>query len=128
MIKHGAWIVWLALSGCDGERAPYGDTAVPTDRLANAEAKARGRALFVEKCALCHGERADGRGVRKRGLSGAPANFRSASWRRRTTPRQVYDVIRKGKQGTSMPAWPTFTDDETWDLVAYLLGVSEEAP
>lgn len=127
-----ALLMSLALLGCSGERTPLGGTAdgieVPIGQLSSDDAKARGRALFVSKCALCHGERADGQGVRSRGLSAKPANFRSPDWRSRVTPAYVFEVVSKGKRGTSMPAWPTLTNEQKWDVIAYVLSVSEDGP
>lgn len=98
---------------------------VPAGVLDSAEARARGRTLYVESCALCHGERADGRGPRRSALSDPAADFTDPGWRRRTSPGEVFLVIRKGLRGTSMPAWPTLDDDQVWELVAYLWSVSE---
>ena len=128
----GALIMSLAFWACsaqkDGAAVDYNTVEVPVDRLASDEARDRGRSLFRTKCALCHGVRADGRGVRRQGLSGAPANFQSKDWRARTSPRHVYMVLSEGKRGTSMPAWPTLSDEEKWEVVAYVLGVAEDGP
>jgi mono/diheme cytochrome c family protein len=105
--------------------AAYRDIAVPAERLASAAAQQRGRDLFVEYCALCHGKNADGRGERREGLSRPPADFTDASWRKSTTPRQVYHVIREGVRGTSMASWKALSPQQTWDLVAYLLSAPE---
>lgn len=113
--------------GCNGDRdlpPAYRGVEVPHARLASARARERGRALFLEHCALCHGEGADGRGVR-RSLSSRPADFTDPSWRRRTSPRRIFWVIREGVRGTAMPAWKVLDESETWDLVAYLLSVAE---
>jgi mono/diheme cytochrome c family protein len=123
----------LALSACSIERASssevdYGAMDVPVARLASDEARERGRLLFEQKCVLCHGPRADGNGVRSRGLSGKPADFNNPSWRARTTPRSVFEVLSEGKRGTSMPAWPTLSTDQKWDVVAYVLSVAEDGP
>ena len=122
--------MWLALSACDArdaEVAPsYRGLSVPADLLASNEAKQRGAVIFAEKCALCHGVHADGNGVRKQGLSGRPVNFRSTRWRANTSPQEVFALISEGKRGTSMPGWPTLTDAEKWDVVAYVLSVSED--
>ncbi|MBW2191161.1 MAG: cytochrome c [Deltaproteobacteria bacterium] len=99
----------------------YSKIEVPVDRIASDEARDRGRALFRAKCALCHGVRANGHGARRQGLSGQPANFN-------TGPRRIYRVLSEGKRGTSMPAWPTLSDEEKWEVVAYVLGVSEDGP
>jgi mono/diheme cytochrome c family protein len=121
-------LMWVALSGCrdrDGDLpAAYRDLAVPTARLASSEARERGRRLFLQHCALCHGERGDGRGIRHEGFTRPPQDFTDAAWRRRTSPRQVYFVIREGVHGTAMPAWKIFNADETWDLVAYVRSLS----
>lgn len=122
----------LALWSCSGEVrdsvAPSRDLTVPVERLESEEARANGRALFVKNCALCHGINADGRGVRRQGLSNKPTNFHSQTWRARATAPGVYRVLREGVQGSSMPGWPSLSDEQTWDLVAYVLSVAEEKP
>ncbi|MGB5695928.1 MAG: cytochrome c [Polyangiales bacterium] len=125
MMSLGLW----ACSARGGQAAlDYSTLEVPVDRLASDDARARGRALFQQKCALCHGVRADGQGVRRQGLSQPAANFQSKDWRANTSARDVYQVVSEGRRGTSMPAWPTLSDDEKWDLAAYLLSVSEDGP
>lgn len=132
MKRIGALITSLALSACSaqGDRTSvdYSKIEVPFDRLASDEARARGRAIFQTKCVLCHGVHADGNGVRRKGLSGAPANFQSKDWRANASPESVYTVLTNGERGTSMPAWPTLSEEEKWDLVAYVLSVSEDGP
>ena len=128
----GALIMSLALWACsaqsDAMAVDYNKVEVPVDRIASDEARDRGRALFRAKCALCHGVRANGHGIRRPGLSGLPAQFQSREWRANTGPRRVYRVLSEGKRGTSMPAWPTLTDEEKWEVVAYVLNVSEDGP
>jgi len=119
----------LAFSACNGPDSGLPETyrrlAVPAARLESPEARERGRALFLEHCALCHGDRADGRGVRRQGLASQPRDFTDAGWRERTSPRRVFSVIREGSPGTAMPAWKALDDGQTWDLTAYLLAVGE---
>lgn len=124
--------VSLGLSACSGpdrDLPPdYRAVAVPYERLRSSEARARGRALFLQHCALCHGEGADGRGLRREGLSKAPADFTDPAWRQRATPRRIYHAIREGVAGTPMPSWKALEPSEAWDLVAFLLGLSEGGP
>jgi mono/diheme cytochrome c family protein len=47
-------------------------------------------------------------------------------WRDHTSPRRVYHAIREGVPGTAMASWKVLNQDETWDLVAYLLTVAEK--
>lgn len=120
----------LWLWGCsDGDRAlppEYRRIEVPDERLSSAGARRRGRDLFLQHCALCHGERADGRGVR-RNLSSQPADFTDPVWRHSTSPRRVYHAIREGVPGTAMASWKIFSEEETWDLTAYVLAVAEDS-
>ncbi|MDH3653238.1 MAG: cytochrome c [Myxococcales bacterium] len=122
----------LALLGCSAEVSPfsvdYDKVEVPIAQLSSDEARARGRTLFKEKCALCHGDRADGNGVRSQGLSRKPVDFGSPGWRSNATAITVFEVLSEGKRGTSMPAWPTLSDGQKWDLVAYVLSVAEDGP
>lgn len=118
---YGA-LLMIASSACNSH------PAVSDATLRSPEARARGRALFLEHCALCHGENADGRGRRREGLTGRPADFTSAEWRASVTPNEVYDTIRHGKPGTSMPAWRSLDERDVGDLTAYVLSVHAEGP
>lgn len=129
MKATAALLMSLALSACSAEESEYarnyGELEVPLSRLSSDEARERGRELFRDKCALCHGKRGDGNGVRSSALSRRPPDFTNPGWRQSTTPREVFKLVSEGKRGTSMPAWPTLSDDQTWDLVAYVLSLAE---
>jgi cytochrome c oxidase cbb3-type subunit II len=118
---YGA-LLMIAFSGCRT------DSHVSEGTLRSAEARARGKRLFVEHCALCHGENADGHGQRSEGLTGRPADFTSPVWRASATPDGVFVVIREGKPGTSMPAWRSLDDRDLADLTTYVLSVHAEGP
>ena len=120
-------VMWLACSGCTGSNGDlpkaYRTIPVPEERLRSTVARMNGRSLFLTHCALCHGDRADGRGVRREGLAQPPQDFTDDAWRRGTSPRRVFYVIREGVHGTAMPSWKALPDDAIWDLVAYVLSV-----
>jgi mono/diheme cytochrome c family protein len=124
-------LLLAALPACSRDRElpePYRRLKVPKELLDSPAARSRGRALYLASCVLCHGEKGDGRGVRREGLSQAPRDFTDVGFRRRTTPRQLFAAIREGVRGTAMPAWKSLTDEETWDLVAYVLALSAPGP
>ncbi len=117
----------LALWACDDTARPAGrPIVVPKVQLASAVARDRGRQLFLSHCALCHGERADGLG-RRRHLSSRPQDFNDPNWRLRSSPAEIYRVIREGRRGTAMAGWKIIDEGETWDLVAYVLSVAENS-
>lgn len=81
----------------------------------------RGRVLFAENCASCHGERADGRGSDAARLRPAPANFTDPGFMRVETPFDFFHIISVGKGSSQMPAWgDVLSLQERWDLVSYL--------
>ncbi|MGB5879716.1 MAG: cytochrome c [Thermoanaerobaculia bacterium] len=107
--------------------APYSSLEAPEALLLSVQAQDRGREHFLTYCAICHGEKADGRGVRRM-LSSPATDFTDRAWQRRSVPAYIYYIIREGKQGTPMPSWKVLDESETWDLVAYILSVADEAP
>lgn len=122
--------MWLVLPGCtdaDGDLPRhYRRLDVPTAVLTSADARSRGRTLFLDHCALCHGERGDGQGVRKEGLTSPPRNFLTAAWRQSTSPRRVFFAIREGLPGTPMPNWKSLSEQDAWDLTAYVLSLGAQ--
>ena len=122
-------LMWLVSPGCadvDGDLPRgYRRIEVPAARLASAEARTHGSALFQEYCALCHGERGDGHGIRREGLTSSPRNFTDPRWRASTTPRRVFFAIREGLRGTAMPSWKSLSERDAWDMTAYVLSLGE---
>jgi len=99
---------------------------VPAAVLASPAARKAGAALFAADCAICHGQRGDGRGARRAGFGTGPPDFRSAAWHDRMSPEHIFTVIREGKKPTSMPAWPQLSDEQVEQLVAFVWSLAEE--
>lgn len=74
--------------------------------------------LYQQGCALCHGDRGDGRGARVSAFTRPPRDFTDAAWRASTSPARVFRAIRDGAPGTAMPAWRHLGDDHLADLTA----------
>ena len=88
--------------------------------MASREAQAAGAALFAANCAICHGIGADGRGQRREGMNPPPANLTLPPWSEAGNAGRTFLAIRNGVRGTAMPAWAAFSDQEIWELVAFL--------
>jgi high-affinity iron transporter len=101
---------------------------VPEERLRAPELIARGAVLYETNCILCHGERGNGRGRRSAGFAEKPTRLADPEWRRRTTPRRAFFVVREGVPGTPMPSWRALGEDDTWAVVAYVLTLAETRP
>ncbi len=81
------------------------------------DAIAAGAQRFREGCAACHG--ANGEGGRGPRLVKNYDLFR-------ITDQQVFNIIRRGIAGTSMPP-SQMPDDKTWQVVAYVRSLSSPA-
>jgi len=91
--------------GSTGSRNPAADAA----RAAAAE---RGRALFKQNCSACHAEDATG--------GRGPDLIRSTLVRHDKNGELIGPVITTGRVEKGMPAFSSFTDSETADVVAFL--------
>jgi mono/diheme cytochrome c family protein len=109
-----AAIASLALLSCEP-----GGGGPPAEAVPRAQA----RALYLERCAICHGRHGDGRGPRRGSLFAKPPDFRAPAWRRGRSPAEVRTVIRQGRPGTDMPAWKTLSDAEVAGLAEYVLSL-----
>jgi mono/diheme cytochrome c family protein len=49
-----------------------------------------------------------------------PQDFTDPGWRATTSPRRVFFAIREGRIGTAMPSWKSLSEQDDWDLTAYV--------
>lgn len=81
---------------------------------------ARGRVLFQENCALCHGATGAGDGPDTKRLHLSPADFTSVEFMRRETPADFFTMITMGRRKRGMPDWSSLSVQQRWDLIAYV--------
>ena len=103
------------------------------------EALATGKELYAQNCAACHGENGAGNGVFADDLTKAgdasaqtmagsqemtmqkPADFTNPKRMLGASPAVLQGKILRGGMGTGMPMWGSiFTEEQIWDLIAYL--------
>jgi DMSO reductase family type II enzyme heme b subunit len=98
----------------------------PGAAWAQAGDPAAGKAVYEKKCALCHGDRGDGKGAGAELLLPRPRDFTSGIYKIRTTAtktpsdQDLFRIITDGMPGTSMPGWAVLPEKDRWNLVAYL--------
>jgi DMSO reductase family type II enzyme heme b subunit len=91
-----------------------------------------GKAVYEKRCALCHGDKGDGKGPAADLLDPRPRDFTTGIYKIRTaagktpTDRDLFDVITRGMPGTFMPAWKVLPEKDRWSLVAYLKTVTPD--
>lgn len=97
----------------------------PQGLLASLQAQRAGAALFAADCAICHGERGDGRGLRHASMNPPPADLTLPPWSQPASAGRTFSSIRGGVPGTAMAAWPMLSDQQLWQLVAYIETLGE---
>ena len=114
----------LSLSICLGT----GATAIAAGDVAN------GAIVYKHACEQCHGETGAGDGPAAPFMLPRPRIFaENSSYKFRTTPsgelptdQDLFDIISRGLPGTAMPPFSALAEQERWDLVAYIKGMSED--
>lgn len=86
----------------------------------HAPSAARGRTLYVENCAGCHGATGAGDGPDTNRLKLAPADFTSVTFMREETPQDFFTMITMGRRKRGMPDWSSLDVQQRWDLVAWV--------
>ena len=87
----------------------------------------RGRLLYQETCASCHGVSGNGRGPASAGLDPPPIAFIDVNRARQRSIMGLYQVIDQGIDGTAMPGFSQLSSDDRWALAFYSGSVAFEA-
>lgn len=92
------------------------------------EVSAKGKEIYEESCAHCHGIEGRGDGSAAENLLPRPRDFTRGLYKIRSTEsgqlptdQDLFDIITVGMPGSSMPGWETsLKADERWEVVAYI--------
>jgi mono/diheme cytochrome c family protein len=96
----------------------------------------KGRDLYLEKCAVCHGDSGGGDGPYANQTPFLPRDFRQGIFKIRSTPTgslptdaDLFRTITRGVPGGGMPGMLELSEEERWALVRYTqeLTVADEA-
>lgn len=80
----------------------------------------RGRVLYAETCASCHGANGDGKGPAAAGLDPPPIAFNDRDRAQERSLFGLYQVIDQGIDGTSMPSFAHLPPQDRWALAFYV--------
>lgn len=99
-------------------KAPAEADKVSNPLKGNAVATVAGKKLYVQLCAVCHGEKGKGDGIAAISLNPKPANHTSKKVQAQTDG-AIFWKITTGKP--PMAAYKaTLTDTQRWQLVNYI--------
>ena len=92
------------------------------------EASEKGKEVYEQSCAHCHGTEGRGDGSAAENLLPKPRDFTRGLYKIRSTEagelptdQDLFDIITIGMPGSSMPGWKTaLSADDRWEVVAYI--------
>ncbi len=91
-----------------------------------------GAAVYLNRCAGCHGITGDGKGDAAPYLQPKPRDYRrgifkftSTAYGLKPARQDLIRTIRRGAKGTSMPAFPWMTDEDLNAVVDYVIMLSQ---
>jgi mono/diheme cytochrome c family protein len=100
---------------------------VPASAWTNARLIARGKQIYVERCAVCHGDSGDGNGPASAALPLKPPDLRDGKmvgemtgsyWFWRVSEGGVVDPFQSA--GSVMPAWKDeLSVEDRWAVIVY---------
>lgn len=93
--------------------------------LPNAE---RGKALYKEHCATCHGETGAADTPRAATFTPRPASFLDPQIGEAMTPFRVATTVRFGVSGTAMIPFTFLSEADHWDLAFFVTGLRHTSP
>jgi mono/diheme cytochrome c family protein len=131
LVTLAAWCVALLIASSSA--GPAGPVRAQGPDLGTDAQRESGKKLYMKFCSQCHGDNGDGEGYATPHLSPRPRNFTTGKYKIRTTPtgalpthQDLINIIRRGMPFTSMPAWPSLTDQEVSDLAYFIKTFSPE--
>jgi mono/diheme cytochrome c family protein len=87
----------------------------------------RGKKLYMTQCAMCHGDKGDGKGEIVEEMNIHPPDFTSPDTLKKRTDGELFAII-----GSGSPVMPAqgkrLSENHKWNLVNYLRALSGEKP
>lgn len=100
--SNGAWLA----------KVPARDHDKANPYQGQQDAVAAGRRIFVDRCAHCHGE--DAEGTKKR------PSLRTARVQEEATDGDLHWLLTNGSMAYGMPSWSKLGDPQIWQVIMYV--------
>jgi mono/diheme cytochrome c family protein len=120
-------------TGATVAQSPHTFNITPEDKARNNPIRftdisvARGKELYLSQCAMCHGEKAKGKGTLAPEMNITPPDFTNPDLLSKRTDGELFAIIGQGLapmpgQSTRLTAW------QRWDLVNFLRAAEGKSP
>ncbi|MBI2495952.1 MAG: c-type cytochrome, partial [Candidatus Omnitrophica bacterium] len=113
------------LTGVSDLIDPASIIQVPPETPKTPESIARGRDIFAQACASCHGPQGKGDGQQlmqdNQGYPVRPRDLTAGVFKGSSESKELYYRIMAGLPGSPMPSYAgVYTDEQLWDLIHYV--------
>lgn len=106
------------------EGTAHQETAMGYPIPADTDSVAKGKEMFMQGCAICHGDRGRGDGTAAFALEASPRDLADAEFMRSRTDGELFKTITEGMN--EMPSFEeAYTEEERWHIINYVLTLSQ---
>jgi mono/diheme cytochrome c family protein len=105
--SNGGWLT----------KVPPRERDKPNPYQGQSDAISAGHRVFVEHCAHCHGE--DAEGTKKR------PSLRTPRVQQEATEGDLHWLLVNGSMGYGMPTWSKLGDPQIWQVITYVRSLHE---
>jgi mono/diheme cytochrome c family protein len=96
------------------------DPWMPSDQMV-----ARGKQLFAQNCAMCHGNEGKGDGPAGMSLNPRPRNFVEGKWKKGGTRLGLMGVLQNGLPPSSMQSYKHLPINDRWALIHFIRSITQ---
>ena len=105
-------------------KVPPEDAQKATPVKPTPESMAKGKKVYAIDCALCHGDKGDGKGDMASDIKNIP-DFTNPDVQKKATDGEWFYIIRNGKGDMPPEDAGRAKDEEVWNLVNYIRGFAK---
>jgi mono/diheme cytochrome c family protein len=89
------------------------------------ESLAKGKKMYLIDCAMCHGDKGDGKGDMASDIKNV-TDFTNPDALKNRTDGELFYIIRKGKGDNMPPEGDRAKDDDIWNMVNYIRSLAKK--
>ncbi|HMD77992.1 MAG TPA: cytochrome c [Terracidiphilus sp.] len=116
----------LAAGRMPQEAAPTPASTNPVKPTPASQEKAKD--LYARDCALCHGDNGNGKTGLAKDMGLTLSDWTDPKKLANKSDHELFDAIRKGKDKMPPEDPSRAKDDEVWNLIIYIRGLSKDQP